>query len=357
MAHVLILGGGFGGLAAANELRSALPDADITLVSAADTFSMGFAKLWDLGGIRPLADGTRPLANLEQRGVRVVHSGIRSVDVAGRSAFVETEGELAGDGLVVALGAAPAQPSVETIRAASGFDLYDGAQLPAIHAALDAFPGGRVTVGILGVPYKCPPAPYEAALLLADRGFRVRVTTPQPMTIPVAGKDASQYVASHLADAGVELRTEHQVSEDDYADADVFLGVPAAAPPPVLGQFLQPDKRTLAVPDHERVYAVGDCTAVPTAKGQLPKAGVFAAGEGAVAARNLAADLGGDDSLRTTFDGHGYCFLELPGRKVAVVEGDFYAEPEPDVELSEATESQFARKQAYEQERLAAWLG
>jgi len=102
---------------------------------------------------------------------------------------------------------------------------------------------------------------------------------------------------------------------------------------------------------------VGDCTAVPTAKGQLPKAGVFAAGEGAVAARNLAADLGGDDSLRTTFDGHGYCFLELPGRKVAVVEGDFYAEPEPDVELSEATESQFARKQAYEQERLAAWLG
>jgi sulfide:quinone oxidoreductase len=357
MAHVLILGGGFGGLAAANELRSALPDAEITLVSASDRFYMGFAKLWDLGGIRPLDQGTRPLAGLEQRGVRFVHSPLRSVDLAARSAFVETEGEIAADGLVVALGADPAQASVETIRAARGFDLYDGAQLPAIHDALDAFPGGRVTIGILGVPYKCPPAPYEAALLLADRGLQVRVTTPQPMTIPVAGKDASQYVASYLADAGVELLTEHTVTDDDYEDADVFLGVPAAAPPPVLGQFLSPDKRTLAVPDHDLVYAVGDCTAVPTAKGQLPKAGVFAAGEGAVAARNLAADLGGDDGLRTEFDGHGYCFLELPGRRVAVVEGDFYAEPEPDVALTEATEGQFARKQAYEQERLAAWLG
>jgi sulfide:quinone oxidoreductase len=42
---------------------------------------------------------------------------------------------------------------------------------------------------------------------------------------------------------------------------------------------------------------------------------------------------------------------------VAFVEGDFFAEPAPDVQLSEADESGFARKQAYERDRLAAWLG
>jgi sulfide:quinone oxidoreductase len=94
---------------------------------------------------------------------------------------------------------------------------------------------------------------------------------------------------------------------------------------------------------------------VPTAKGQLPKAGVFAAAEGEVAAANIAADLAGGPGA--TFDGHGFCFLELPGRRVAFVEGNFFAEPAPDVHLSEADESRFARKQAYEQERLVAWLG
>ncbi len=82
---------------------------------------------------------------------------------------------------------------------------------------------------------------------------------------------------------------------------------------------------------------------------------MFAAGEGEVAAANIAADLAGGPGA--TFDGHGFCFLELPGRRVAFVEGDFFADPEPDVQLSEADEERFARKQAYERERLAAWLG
>jgi sulfide:quinone oxidoreductase len=354
MANVVILGGGFGGLAAAHELRQVLPDAEITLVSATDRFYMGFAKLWELAGARTLEEGTRSLRSLEDRGVRFVHAGVHGIDLGSRT--VDTAaGHFTGDGLIIALGAAPAPASIETIRAANGFDLYDGKQLPAIRAAVEAFPGGRVAIGILGIPYKCPPAPYEAALILAEKGLRVRVTTPQPMTIPVAGKDASQYVASHLQEYGVELLTEHQVDDDDF-DVDIFLGVPASAPPPVLDDWLYPDRHTLAVPDEQRVYAVGDCTAIPTAKGQLPKAGVFAAAEGAVAARNLAADLGGGDSLRASFDGHGYCFLELPGRRVAFVEGDFYAEPAPDVHLTEATEEQFARKQQYEQDRLAAWL-
>jgi sulfide:quinone oxidoreductase len=103
--------------------------------------------------------------------------------------------------------------------------------------------------------------------------------------------------------------------------------------------------------------AVGDCTQIPTATAQLPKAGVFAAAEGVVAARNIAADLGAPGATGDRFEGHGFCFLELPGENVAFVEGDFYAEPTPDVTLTPADHDQFRRKQEYERSRLGEWLG
>jgi sulfide:quinone oxidoreductase len=194
------------------------------------------------------------------------------------------------------------------------------------------------------------------------------------MTIPVAGKDASQYVAGHLAEREIELLAQRAVASVDgerklvrFEDGSeleyrVLLGVPASAPPAVVrasglaGQsgWIEPDPRTLRT-SYDRVYAVGDCTAVPTAKGQLPKAGVFAAAEGQIAARNIAADLG--TGSQSAFDGHGFCFLELPGQRVSYVEGNWYAEGGPAVALTEADREQFARKLEFERTRLGEWLG
>jgi sulfide:quinone oxidoreductase len=143
---------------------------------------------------------------------------------------------------------------------------------------------------------------------------------------------------------------------------DVLLGVPKSVAPSVVREsalagpngFIRPDRHTLRTA-FERVYAVGDCTEIPTANGQLPKAGVFAAAEGRVAARNIVADLAGGGAT-DRFEGHGFCFLELPGPRVAFVEGDFYADP-PEVHITEADEEQFRRKQQYERDNLDAWLG
>ncbi len=57
----MILGGGFGGLAAAHELRTSYPEVDVSLFDRRDHSFIGFAKLWDLVGIRPLTGGTRSL--------------------------------------------------------------------------------------------------------------------------------------------------------------------------------------------------------------------------------------------------------------------------------------------------------
>lgn len=381
MSHLVILGGGFGGLTAAHELRGRLgDDHEITLVDRDDEFYMGFAKLWDLAGTRPLADGTRPLRALESHGVRFLQAEVERIDPARREVGT-SRGTLEADGLLIALGTAASPDQRAWLAGPRAHDLYDAGSLPAIHHALDSVATGRVVVSILGGPHRCPPAPFEAALI-ADQRLRARgvrddvevvLTTPKPITLPVAGVDASAYVADRLADHGVELRTEHTVTEVVaerqrllFADGaelgyDVLLGVCADAPPPVVAAsplagedgWIHPDPATLRT-SAEAVYAVGDCTTIPSPAGQLPKAGVFAAAEARVAAANLLADLGLGEP--TTFDGHGYCFLELPGEQVAFVEGDFLADP-PQVSLAPADHEQFLRKQAYERDLLDRWLG
>lgn len=380
MAQVLVLGGGFGGLAAATTLRGLLDlHHRIVVLDQRDEFYMGFAKLWDLAGIRPLDEGTRPLRNLEALGIEFLQTTVTGIDGEHRQVHTR-DGTLDADAMVVALGAGPAPRHAAMLAGPGAHDLYDGAAVAAIRADLQRLSTGRVVVSVLGGPYKCPPAPFEGALivdqLLREQGTRgdveVVMTTPKAITLPVAGVDASAYVAHQLADHEIELLTEHVVtgvngSERTIAFAngatepyDVLLGVPANVAPPVVttsdlvgeSGWIEPDRHTMRT-RFEGVYAVGDCVSIPTATGELPMAGVFAAACGEVAARNIAAGLGASEPAE--YDGHGYCFLELPGERVAFVEGDFYADP-PDVSLTEADREQFHRKQAYEVERLDVWL-
>ena len=375
MASILILGGGFGGLAAANELRARLPDNhDVTVVAADDRFYTGFAKLWDLVGTRSLEQGTASLLALEQRGIHFVQARITKIDPAERR--VETEvGSFDADFLLVALGAGPGPEQFLHLQGPA-HDLYDANELPEMRADLAQLDAGTLVLAILGAPYKCPPAPYEAAFLLDEylRGRGVRdaielvVTTPQPMTLPAAGPQVSQFVADTLEDQGIELRTEQSVQAIDvdtrkvsFADGGqlqytLLLEVPQAVPPQVVadsalagegGGWIQPDRETLLT-RFERVYAAGDCTASPP-----PKAGIFAEAEARVAARNIASEIDGGPGDR--FDGTGYCFLEFPGQRASALEGHFFAQP-PEVHLAEPDTETFVRKQAFESERLRDWL-
>lgn len=378
MHRVLVLGGGFGGIATAVALRERLaPDDEVVLVERRPTFVMGLRKNWALAGTSTIAAGERRLASLTERGITVVAGTIDSIDAGARAAVVDGE-RLEADALVVALGAQRDPDAIPGFRE-HAIDAYDVSTSAANAAAIDAFPGGRVIVGIFGASYPCPPGPYELALLLMER-FEARgvpggmlVFTPQAGSLPILGTEGCAAFDGHLVNAGITFRAKTVATAVEpgsvvTADGtrfpfDLLIGVPPHRVPPVVAAagltgpsgWVAVDRSTLAT-RFEGVYAIGDVTAIPLANGSpLPKAGVFAHQQGDVVASRIADTFAGLEPS-AVFSANGMCFLETGHGRATMVAGDFYADP-PAVTLRDESEANFAAKEAFEQERLTAWFG
>ncbi|MEX2184342.1 MAG: FAD/NAD(P)-binding oxidoreductase, partial [Chloroflexota bacterium] len=280
MHRVLVLGGGFGGIATAVALRTRLaPEDEVVLVERRPTFVMGLRKNWALTGVSTIAEGERSLATLRDRGITVVEGTITAIDPATRS--VEVGGErLTGDAMIVALGAYRDLDAIPGYRE-HAIDVYDPAASAAGAAAIDSFTGGRVVIGVFGVPYPCPPAPYELALLLTERleargvPGGVFVFSPQPGSLPILGTEACASFDGRLANAGITFRPKTVVTAvepgaviaDDGVRIpfDLLLGIPPHRVPPVVaasgltggGPWIPVDRATLQT-RFDGVYAIGD---------------------------------------------------------------------------------------------------
>lgn len=385
MQRVLILGGGFGGVSTAHHLKRTLGDGvEPVLVDRRTHFFMGFRKSLAVVGREPLEEGMRPLDTLAAHGVRVVHGTIESIEPAAHAAVVDGE-RIDADALVVALGADLAPEAVPGL-AEHGINVYASSGVDPAHDALESLDDGSLVIGIFGVPYKCPPAPYELAILCKDaleaRGSNARITvfTPQPASLPVLGSAGCSVVEGRLGSRGIEFRANMKAQRveagrvvvesggglplDGEIGFDVLFGVPPHRCPKVVvdaglapaGGWVKVDPRTLETAV-ENVYAIGDVTAIPMANGQpIPKAGAFADAEGQVVAERIAAHFDGRETI-ASFAGEGACFLETGGGEAMIVRGNFLAEPAPEVELSPSSKENLEEKGRFERDRLDAWFG
>jgi sulfide:quinone oxidoreductase len=257
--------------------------------------------------------------------------------------------------------------------------LYDPNDIPRAAQALNNFRGGRLVIGIFGAPYKCPPAPYEMALLISDRfkarGIKASIDafTPQPMSLPILGQVSCDLIESRLADSGIAFSPNHKATAIEAGEVvfankrmpfDLLLGVPPHKPPAVVresglvGQsgWVEVNKHTLET-SFSDVYAIGDVTQIMLANGKpLPKAGLFAEQMGEIVAERIASGFVGAEPT-ATFKGEGGCYLEVGGGKAMMVQGSFLAEPEPIVTLTEATVGYMEEKRSFETQRLSEWFG
>ena len=382
---ILIRGGGVGGQVEANELRRRLSgEHRIMLVEKNARHAFAPSFLWVMTGDRRPEQITRDVRDLLSPGVDVIDAEARLIDVGARR--VETSAQtFAYDYLVIALGAELAPDAISGLaEAAHSFYTLDGAA--RLRSALDAFTGGTVAVVVSALPYKCPGAPHEGAMLLADffrrRGLRdkveIHVFTPEPQPMPVAGPGLGDAVRRMLQDRGVLFHPLHKLTavEPDAQKMhfegkppvgyDLLVAIPPHRAPALVRNagltneagWIPVDPWTLAT-RHERVYALGDVTAI-SIPGRwkadvplmLPKAGVFAHAQALVVAHRIAAEIAGLE-VTDTFRGNGFCMLEAGRHAAGVAYGDFYAEPSPRVEVRNVGRSWHLGKVMFEQ----WWLG
>jgi sulfide:quinone oxidoreductase len=257
-----------------------------------------------------------------------------------------------------------------------GLEYYSIAGAERMRDALPGFRGGTILIGVLGQPYKCPPAPFEGAFLLHDqlvqRGIReeseIRVIAPMSAPVPVTPQ-VSQRFLDELVARRIEYMAQNRVVELDLSAKtavlesgerlpyDMFVGVPIHHVPAVVAEsglaesgWLAVDRDTLMTPFAD-VYAVGDVVGIPMAK-----AGVFAENAAGVVADHIVARLRGDTSTRR-YQGQGNCYIEFGSGRVAKVEANFLGGPSPTAEIIGPSENLAAEKKTFAPTRRARWFG
>lgn len=372
MARVVVLGGGFGGAAAARHARSLLSDAhEIVVVDrATDSFLCGVNPAVIVGEAEPVS---RSIARLEGGGLRYLRADVQRIDVESRT-VTTSAGDEQGDFLILALGV---RYDWDTVPGSTdAYSFYDRTSSLRLRDRLADFDGGSIVIGIGGSPYRCPPAPFEAALMidgfLRRRSIRaesaITVAIPEPQPLGVAGPAAIARIRGILHDAGIQLRTGATLTEVAdrsmvFADgtvlrADLAITIPVHRLQPTVDAtglaegkpFLPVDRSTLET-SAPNVFAVGDTNGIPIGeKAGIPKAGVFAAGQGRHVAAVIAARVG-DGPDPGSYDGHGHCFLMFGSDSGSRVGGDFFAPDGPDVALDEPSSAGRRAKDEWE----AAW--
>jgi len=377
--RILILGAGFGGLAAATELRKSLgSDHRVIVVDRKKSFMMGLVKLWILEGSRVLEESQTPLDGLNAKGIEYLNDEVTKIETAQNRVQAKDHGWIEYDYLIVALGAELVPGRIAGF-VGRGYNLYDAREIPKLRDSLLELKLGKVAIVIMGMPYKCPPAPYEASLIidsiLTRQGTRssieIDIYAPAPIALLVAGPQISSNVVDMISQRSIRFHPLHKIKSvtDDKlefengtkADYDVLAGIPPHRAPEVVssaglveGDWVAIDRKTMKT-RFKNVFAIGDVTEIKVGTLALPKAGIFAEEQGKVAARHIINEISGRTAI-ATFAGLGYCFMEVGNKRASYLEGDFFNPAGPSLRLEAPSEQNFQKKQDFERTRVKEWL-
>jgi sulfide:quinone oxidoreductase len=372
--RVLVLGAGFGGLELTSILSENIgPDLDLTIIDKSDSFYFGFSKLDVMFGNKPPESVKIAYSNIRKQGVTFRQESITAIDPVAKKVTTNA-GSYEADVIVVALGADYDMDATPGL-AEGGNEFYSLEGATKLREIIPLFKKGHAIVGVAAAPFKCPPAPSEAALLLHDHLVRegvrdaceISLVMPWGSPIPPS-PDSSKALLQAFEERNIHFIPKKAVRVIDAARKvaklddgtempfDLFLGIPKhVAPPVVLESPLAengwiPVNRNNLQTKFPNVYAIGDVTSVGT-----PKAGVFAEGAAKIAAEAIIATYRRNE-ISSSYKGTGSCYVEFGGGKVGRVDVDFFSGPSPKGTHTEASEEIAVQKEHFGSSRRERWF-
>jgi sulfide:quinone oxidoreductase len=280
--------------------------------------------------------------------VNAVEDKVTKVDTENKLVHTSEGDEVKYDYLVLATGARIATDTAEWWDD-SIHHFYTPPAADRLHEALQSFNKGRIVVSIADLPYKCPPAPIEACMLMDDyyrkNGKRddIEIVYTSPINRAFSIETTNIRVEEYLKEKNIEFKT---LFNADYVDTeekwieslegeDIDYDLLVMVPPHRGHQFLidsgiaegkgwvPTDKETLEVKGQEGIWAMGDCTDIPTSK-----AGSTAHYQAPVIAANIVSAIKNKPKNKT-YDGHVQCFFLTEFGKSMFIDFNYSTPPKP----------------------------
>ncbi|MDV2116206.1 NAD(P)/FAD-dependent oxidoreductase [Alcaligenes faecalis] len=171
-AHVIVVGGGFGGATAARYLKRGDPSLKVTLIEPATTFyTCPFTNLY-LAGLRRFEQQGHGFDDLRAAGIDVIHDLATAVDSQAKTLTLSKGQTLSYDKLLLSPGIDFRWNTLEGYDEAASLlaphAWKAGDQTRLLKSQLDAMPNGGTFIMVAPEnPFRCPPGPYERASMVA----------------------------------------------------------------------------------------------------------------------------------------------------------------------------------------------
>ena len=312
-AVVVVVGGGFAGVSAARLLKRLLPAARIVLIEKDPVYHSAPYSNFVLTGLWPSADLHRDYRVLAQEGIEMI--SVAAVRVDNRAVVLANGNRLSFDRVVVAPGIDFDYNQLPGASPESMPHAYQGgAQVDTLRRQLMQMPDNGTVIIIPPVsPYRCSPAPYDRAGMVAHYLERHK---PQAKILLLDQKEQfaqqtlfangwERYYRGRIewrsAEAGgaverldVARRVVYTEFGEEYGDVINYIppqraaGVAVASDLTDASGWCPVEPFTMESRRRKGVYVIGDAATVTPA----PKTASCAVSQAETAARAIAAELG-----------------------------------------------------------------
>jgi len=291
--NIVVIGAGSAGATFVKTflgMPGAREKATITVIERNEVWISGPSHVDFVGGTRRVEEVMGNVRGVvaDPKVVRLVRANVVSIDPANRVVYTNV-GKTSYDILILAPGVVLGDWEIEGLSAVRNHHAWDPGHALALGAAIRRLESGTVVFGVPPAPYKCPPAPYEVALIAADvvkelgRSDKVKIVmidanaNPQPPPKAKIFKEwidkvGIEYVSNQKV---VRVDPEGRVVETDKGEKfrfDLLSVLPRNFAPAFVReaglakQFTEVDLATFRTKQFDDIYAVGDHILAPYTK-------------------------------------------------------------------------------------------